>query len=88
MCEIYSSTPPSEYEQVTRSVRINGSVTSIRLERRFWHILDEVAESERSSTGKFVSTLHTEAYSAHGEISNFASLLRVICTTYLAEKSV
>ncbi len=87
MCEIYSSTPPSEYEQVTRSVRISGAVTSIRLERRFWNILDELAESEQTSTGRFISTLQTEAYSLHGDISNFASLLRVVCTTYLVNKN-
>lgn len=86
MCEIYSSTPPPEYEQMTRSVRINGAVTSIRLERRFWKILDELAAEEKFSTGKFISTLHTEAYSLNGEISNFASMLRVVCTTYLVNK--
>lgn len=86
MCEIYSSTPPPEYEQVTRSVRISGAVTSIRLERRFWSILDDVAAKENLSLGKFLAALHKEAYNVHGEISNFASLLRVVCTTYLAKK--
>ncbi|CCO22936.1 ribbon-helix-helix domain-containing protein [Maridesulfovibrio hydrothermalis] len=86
MCEIYSSTPPAEYEQITRSVRINGVVSSIRLERRFWNILDELAAAEKTSTGKFISTLHNEAYILHGEISNFASLLRVVCTTYLVNR--
>nr|WP_319777522.1 ribbon-helix-helix domain-containing protein [Maridesulfovibrio sp.] len=87
MCEIYASTPPPEYEQITRSIRISGSVTSIRLEQRFWNILDELAAEEKTSTGKFISTLHSEAYSLNGEISNFASLLRVVCTTYLVSKS-
>ncbi|WP_320006930.1 ribbon-helix-helix domain-containing protein [Maridesulfovibrio sp.] len=86
MCEIYASTPPQDYEQVNRSIRINGAVTSIRIERRFWHILDELAAEENVSTGKFISALHAEAYSMNGEISNFASLLRVVCTTYLANK--
>lgn len=86
MCELYSSTPPPEYEQITRSVRINGAVTSIRLEKRFWNILDNLAESETTTTGKFISTLYSEAYSLNGEISNFASLLRVACTTYLVNK--
>ncbi|WP_432738511.1 ribbon-helix-helix domain-containing protein [Maridesulfovibrio sp. FT414] len=87
MCEIYSSTPPSEYEQITRSVRISGVVTSIRLERRFWRILDELAAEEKTSTGKFISTLYNEAYNLNGEISNFASLLRVVCTTYLVNRA-
>lgn len=87
MCEIYSSTPPPEYDQFTRSVRINGAVTSIRLERRFWNILDELAETEKTTTGRFISNLHSEAYTLHGDISNFASLLRVVCTTYLVNKA-
>lgn len=87
MCEIYASTPPTEYEQITRSIRINGAVTSIRIERRFWTILDELAEEEQNSTAKFITKLHNEAYNLNGEISNFASLLRVVCTTYLVNKT-
>ncbi|QJB57114.1 ribbon-helix-helix domain-containing protein [Pseudodesulfovibrio sp. zrk46] len=83
MCEIYSSTPPSRYEAVTRSVRLYGGVTSVRLERGFWDILEEIAASEGVSLAKFLENLHEEAMNHHGEISNFASLLRVVCTTYL-----
>ena len=83
MCLIYASTPPEEYTQQTRSIRINGVVTSIRLEVRFWTILEQVAENEGSSLGRFLSTLYDEATSIHGKIDNFASLLRVVCTTSL-----
>lgn len=86
MCQIYSSTPPVEYEHQTRSVRLSGVVTSIRLENRFWSILEEIAESENIPLGRFLSTLHEEAMRTHGNISNFASLLRVVCTTYLELK--
>lgn len=83
MCLIYASTPPEEYMQQTRSIRINGAVTSIRLEMRFWSILERIAQQEGTTLGRFVSTLHNEATSIHGEIDNFASLLRVVCTTHL-----
>ena len=43
MCRIYAGTRPGEYEAVTRSLRLHGAVTSIRLEARFWAILDEMA---------------------------------------------
>lgn len=85
MCEIYSSTPPAQYEAVTRSVRLYGGVTSVRLERGFWGILEELAASEGMSLAKFLENLHAEAENQHGKISNFASLLRVVCTTYLRE---
>lgn len=83
MCEIYSGTDPKLYESQTRSVRIEGVVTSIRLEQHFWNILDELAESEGCSTPQFLSTLYREVVARRGQIGNFASLLRVVCTVYL-----
>ncbi len=83
MCEIYSSTPPDQYKAVTRSVRLNGAVTSVRLEQSFWDILEEVAEAEGLTLSRFLANLHDEALARHGEIGNFASLLRVACSTYL-----
>jgi predicted DNA-binding ribbon-helix-helix protein len=86
MCEMYASTNPAEYEQVTRSVRLHGGVTSVRLERRFWNVLEELAASENTSLPRFLETLHDEAVVIHGAVGNFASLLRVVCTTYLTSR--
>lgn len=83
MCEIYSSTDPTLYEYRTRSVRIGGVVTSVRLEDRFWQILDELSAKEDLSTAQFLTSLHEEVVNRRGEIANFASLLRVVCTVYL-----
>lgn len=88
MCKIYSSTPPADYAYVTKSVRLNGAVTSIRLERRFWSILDRLAEGEGATIGKFLSNLYDEALAIQGRVDNFASLLRVACTTYLGSEAV
>ncbi|THB68340.1 MAG: DNA-binding protein [Desulfovibrio sp.] len=87
MCDLYSSIPPEEYDYLTKSVRINGAVTSIRLERRFWSILAELAEEENTSLGRIISILHQEAVLKHGKIKNFTSLLRVICTTFLTHRA-
>lgn len=84
MCDIYASTDPALYECATRSVRINGMVTSVRLEARFWQILDRMAEEEGLSTPRFLGVLHDEVMERRGEVGNFASLLRVVCTTYAA----
>ena len=83
MCDIYASTDPALYETITRSIRIDGVVTSIRLEQRFWDILDEIARSEDRSTPQFINTLYREVMERRGETGNFTSLLRVICTVYL-----
>ena len=83
MCRIYAGTDPSEYEPVSRSLRIHGAVTSIRLEAQFWAILDEMAEGEGMTTPRFIAKLHDEVLDLHGEVRNFTSLLRVICAIYL-----
>ncbi len=83
MCQIYASTAPADYTQVTRSVRLHGGVTSVRLERRFWTVLEEMAEAESVPLARFLETLHDEAAHIHGGVGNFASLLRVVCATYL-----
>ncbi|MEQ5774556.1 MULTISPECIES: ribbon-helix-helix domain-containing protein [unclassified Thalassospira] len=83
MCKIYSGTDPALYETATRSVRINGVVTSLRLELRFWQIIDEIAQKDGYSTPQFLGLLHDEVVAERGDIPNFASLLRVVCTVYL-----
>lgn len=83
MCRIYAGTAPAEYEPVSRSLRLHGAVTSIRLESRFWAILDEMAETEGLTTPKFIAKLHDEVLDLHGDVRNFTSLLRVVCAIYL-----
>src|SRR5918911_4330827 len=43
MCEIFISADPAGYDGRTRSVRLHGVVTSIRLENLFWSVLEEIA---------------------------------------------
>ena len=86
MCDLYASTDPDASECVTRSVRLHGHVTSLRLEARFWAILDEIAAGEGLSTPRFIGVLHDEVLERRGEVGNFASLLRVICAVYLERR--
>ncbi|GBD42748.1 hypothetical protein HRbin40_00203 [bacterium HR40] len=87
MCRIYASTDPAACEAVTRSVRIHGLVTSVRLEARFWEILDEMAAAEGMTTPHFLGVLYDEVLELRGEVKNFASLLRVVCTIWLARRA-
>ena len=82
MCRIFTSQDPGDYEPVTRRLRLNKQSTSIRLERSFWMILDEIARGEGISTPKFISTLHSEILAQKGEVQNFTSLLRCACLKY------
>ena len=83
MCQVFAGQDPARYAQISRSVRIGGHSTSLRLEAAFWDLLDEIASSQGISTPKFLSLLHDEALELHGDISNFASMLRTTCLLYL-----
>lgn len=85
MCQLFSGQDPAGYQRVTRSVRLNGCATSVRLEARFWDILDDIAESEGTSTPHFLSTLYEEVVERRGEVRNFASILRVACIIRLQQ---
>lgn len=84
MCHIFAGQDPASYAFETRSVRLMGHPTSVRLEAKFWRIVEEIAADQRLPLPKFLSKLYEEALELHGEVSNFASLLRCCCLVYLA----
>jgi predicted DNA-binding ribbon-helix-helix protein len=81
MCHLFASQCPDSYAFETRSIRLNGQSTSLRLERIFWGILEEIASGEAMSVPRFISTLHQEILLLRGEVPNFTSHLRCICVT-------
>jgi predicted DNA-binding ribbon-helix-helix protein len=85
MCKIFAGQSPELYESHTRSIRLGGHATSIRLETAFWTTLEEIAEAQGVSLPRFLTTLHDEVLDFRGEITNFTSLLRCACLTYVAE---
>ncbi len=85
MCQMFAGQDPARYEYVTRRLRLNGQSTSIRLERAFWGIVDQMAARDGSSTPAFLSKLHSEVLQQHGEATNFTSLLRCACMIHLGE---
>ena len=83
MCEIFSGLARCRYEGETRSLRLGGHATSLRLERAYWDMLERLARSQDMTLGRFLSELHDEALTLHGEVRNFASLLRCVCLLHL-----
>ena len=88
MCEFFVKADPIQYEQRSRSVRIHGVLTSIRLENMVWDVLAEMAEEEGKTTNALISLFHDEILQHRGEVPNFASFLRVTCMRYLRRKTL
>jgi predicted DNA-binding ribbon-helix-helix protein len=85
MCRILSSQPASAFAYQTRSVRLGGHATSIKLEAAFWEILEEIASCQKKPLGRFLTELHDEVVFISGETHNFTSLLRCACLTYVSD---
>lgn len=84
MCKFFVQADPILYEQRSRTVRIHGVLTSIRLENMAWDILAEMAEAEGRTTNALIGQFHDEILAHRGEeVPNFASFLRVTCMRYL-----
>jgi predicted DNA-binding ribbon-helix-helix protein len=86
MCEFFVKADPIAYEQRSRTVRIHGVLTSIRLENMVWDTLAEMAEEEGCTTNALIATFHDEILAHRGEVPNFASFLRVSSMRYLRRK--
>ena len=86
MCEYFVKADPIQYEQRSRTIRIHGVLTSIRLENMAWDILAEMAEAEGCTTNCLIAKFHDEVLLHRGEVPNFASFLRVTCMRYLQRR--
>ena len=86
MCEYFVKADPIAYEQRSRTVRMHGVLTSIRLENMVWDTLAEMAEEEGCTTNALISTFHDEIHAHRGEVPNFASFLRVSSMRYMRRK--
>ena len=85
MCELYVKADPILYEPRSRSLRIRGVVTTLRLENQFWDTLREIAEVDGMTTNQLISKLYDEVMELRGEVVNFASFLRVSCIRFYAQ---
>jgi len=85
MCHIFAGQDPENYNFISRSIRLGGHCTSVRLEEKFWKILDFIAEEQSMTTSKFLGRVYDEALLINGEVLNFASLLRCACVLYLEQ---
>ncbi|OYU25145.1 MAG: aryl-sulfate sulfotransferase [Burkholderiales bacterium PBB2] len=84
MCQVFISADPQSYESRTRSVRLHGVVTSIRLENLHWEVLEEIGARDGMNVTQLIEKLYDELVQARGAVGNFASFLRVSALRYMA----
>lgn len=84
MCRVFIDADPELFKSRSRSLRLHGVATSLRLENLFWQILGEIGERDGLSVPQLVTRLYDELASAGGDVTNFTSFLRVSCARYLA----
>jgi predicted DNA-binding ribbon-helix-helix protein len=63
----------------SRSVRLNGYATCLRLERVYWNILGNMAADNCCSISSLLSHVDREVHLRHGGVRNFSALVRVVC---------
>jgi predicted DNA-binding ribbon-helix-helix protein len=84
VCKIYAKADPILYESHTRSVRIHGVLTTIKVENLFWQVLTEMATQQQTTTNGLIEKLHDEVSEYRENVGNFASFLRVCCLRYMS----
>jgi predicted DNA-binding ribbon-helix-helix protein len=86
MCEFFVKADPILYESRSRTVRIHGVLTSIRVENFVWDTLASLAADEGLTTNALIAQFHDEILRHRGDVQNFSSFLRVTCMRYLRRK--
>lgn len=84
MCKLFINADPELWISRTHSLRIDGMVTSIRMENTFWTVLAELAERDGMNVPQLVTRLYHESIDAGHDLGNFTSFLRVCAMRYLA----
>lgn len=84
MCQLFINADPALWVSRTRSLRIDGMATSIRIETFFWDLLEEIGRRDGMSVTQLITKLYHESIDAGHDLGNFTSFLRVCCGRYLA----
>ena len=84
MCQLFINADSKLWSYRTKSLRLDGVVTSIRLEEFFWDTLEEISFRDQMTVNQMITKLYLESLDADHDISNFTSFLRVCCSRYLS----
>ncbi|AIG02585.1 arylsulfate sulfotransferase [Pseudomonas fluorescens] len=73
---------------LSRSVRLNGFSTCLRLEEVYWNILGEIARINTCSISALLSYVDREVHLRYGGVKNFSGLVRVVCVVHALKGQV
>lgn len=73
---------------LSRSVRLNGFSTCLRLEEVYWNILSEIARINTCSVSALLSYVDREVHLRYGGVKNFSGLVRVVCVVHALKGQV
>ena len=74
------------YQSQTRALRLDGVLTSLRLENQIWRTVERVARAEGVTVTELLAQLHRQARGMLGPEANFASFVRVSMMRYLNQQ--
>lgn len=83
MCQLFIDADPALWASHTRSFRMDGMVTRVRMEELFWRTLETIGERDDLSVPQLLHRLYNESLDAGHDVGNFTSFLRVCCLRYL-----
>lgn len=83
MCQLFIDADTTLWASQTRSFRMDGMVTSVRLEDMFWRTLETIGARDDLTVPQLLHRLYNESLDAGHDIGNFTSFLRVCCMRYI-----
>ncbi len=83
MCRLFIGANSELWESQTRSIRMDGMVTSVRLEKMFWTVLEEIAARDDLNVPQLLHQLYNESIDEGHDLGNFTSFLRVCCLRFV-----
>ncbi len=83
MCRLFVGADSQLWESQTRSIRMDGMVTSVRLESMFWMVLEDIAARDDMNVPQLLHQLYNESIDEGHDLGNFTSFLRVCCLRFI-----
>ncbi|WP_428796431.1 ribbon-helix-helix domain-containing protein [Vibrio kasasachensis] len=87
MCSRFNYMDKNNLLVRSRSIRILGHSTSLRIESKYWDVLESIADKENKTRSELISEIYSEAIESGVDYNSFTSLLRVYCIVFLENES-